>query len=141
MQFVNFPRTYMAGLITNMANNKVALGGPDILLQDPDLNNYIYPLYDIAKGKVPVGPSVQPENYLTTVQNGPLNPPKVSDLYAFGRTKLSANYMFWTRSFTGSPAPYPKVLDFFKSTAFPKDATGGLISTCPSTFASCVPKL
>jgi hypothetical protein len=141
MQFINFPKTYMPGLITNMVNNKVALGGPDILLQDPDLNNNIYPLYDMAKGKVPVAPSVQPENYLTTTQNGVLNPPKISDLYAFGRTKLSANYMFWTRSFTGSPAPYPKVLEFFKSSAFPKDSSGGLITTCPSTYASCVSKL
>ncbi|WP_157119259.1 glycoside hydrolase [Azohydromonas lata] len=141
MQFINFPRPYMAGLITNMVNSKVALGGPDILMQDPDLTNNIYPLYDLAKGKVPVGPSVQPENYLTTVQNGPLNPPKISDLYAFGRNRLGANYMFWTRSFTGSPAPYPKVLEFFKSSAFPKDSSGGLNATCPSTYAACVPKL
>jgi hypothetical protein len=141
MQFINFPRTYMPGLITSMVSNSVALGGPDILLQDPDLNTYIYPLYDLAKGKVAVGPSVQPNDYLTTVQNGPLNPPKISDLYAFGRNRLSANYMFWTRTFTGTPAPYPQLLDFFRSTAFPKDATGGLIGTCPSTYASCVPQL
>jgi hypothetical protein len=141
MQFINFPRAYMPGLVTSMVSNGVALGGPDILLQDPDLNNYIYPLYDMAKGKVAVGPSVQPDDYLTTVQNGPLNPPKISDLYAFGRNQLGANYMFWTRTFIGTPAAYPQVLDFFKSTAFPKDATGGLISTCPSTYASCVPQL
>jgi hypothetical protein len=138
MQFVNFPKAYMPGLITGMVSNNVALGGPDILLQDPDLNSYIYPMYDTAKGKVAVGPSVQPSNYLTTVQNGPLNPPAISDLYAFGRNRLSANYMFWTRTFSGTPAPYPRLLDFFKSSAFPKDATGGLISTCPSTYAACV---
>ena len=141
MQFVNFPRVYLPGLITSMVNNQVALGGPDILLEDPDLNNNIFPLYDMAKGKVPVGPSVQPENYLTTTQNGPYNPPAISALYNFGRTRLSANYLFWTRSLTGTPTPYPRVLEFFKSSAFPKDATGGLISTCPSTYASCVPKL
>jgi hypothetical protein len=141
MQFVNFPKPYMPGLISSMPTNKVALGGPDILIEDPDLNNNIYPLYDIAKGKVPVGPSVQPENYLTTTQNGAYNPPSISQLYNFGRTRLSANYMFWTRSMTGTPTPWPRVLDFFKSTAFPKDAAGGLITTCPSTFTSCVGKL
>ena len=141
MQFINFPRTYMPGLINSMVSNSVALGGPDILMQDPDLTTYIYPLYDLAKGKVAVGPSVQPSNYLRTAQNGPLNPPKISDLYAFGRNQLGANYMFWTRSFTGSPAPYPQVLDFFKSAAFPKDATGGLTATCPSTYTACVPQL
>jgi hypothetical protein len=139
MQFINFPKTYMPGLITSMANNRVALGGPDIFLQDRDLNTNIYPLYDIAKGKVAVGPSVQPENYVTTVQHGAHNPPKISELYAFGRTRLSANYMFWTRPRFGND--YPRVLEFFKSSAFPKDAAGGLITTCPSTYPACVTKL
>ena len=139
MQFVNFPKTYMPGLITSMAGNGVALGGPDIFLHDRDLNTHIYPLYDLAKGKVAIGPSVQPENYATTVQHGPLNPPKISDLYAFGRTRLSANYMFWTRPRFGND--YPRVLDFFKSSAFPKDASGGLTTTCPSTYAACTARL
>ncbi|WP_051243254.1 hypothetical protein [Azohydromonas australica] len=141
MQFINFPRAYMPGLISNMVSNKVALGGPDILIEDADLNTHIYPMYDPAKGKVAVGPSVQPENFATTVQHGAYNPPKISDLYNFGRTRLSANYMFWTRVTAGSPSPYTRTLDFFKSSAFPKDASGGLISTCPSTYASCVSKL
>jgi hypothetical protein len=141
MQFINFPRAYMPGLISSMVSTKVALGGPDILLQDPDLNNYIYPMYEPAKGKVAVGPSVQPENFATTVQHGAYNPPKISDLYNFGRTRLSANYMFWTRVTNGSPSPYTRTLDFFKSSAFPKDASGGLITTCPSTYPACVPKL
>ncbi|WP_298234330.1 hypothetical protein [uncultured Azohydromonas sp.] len=141
MQFINFPKPYMPGLISSMVSNKVALGGPDILLQDPDLNNHIYPMYNPAKGKVAVGPSVQPENFATTVQHGAYNPPKISDLYDFGRTRLSANYMFWTRVTNGSPSPYARTLDFFKSSAFPKDASGGLITTCPSTYTSCVPKL
>jgi hypothetical protein len=141
MQFANYPRTYLPGLISNMTNSQVGLGGPDIFLEDWDLNTRVYPLYDPAKGQVPIGPSVQPENYQTTVQHGPANPPKVADLYSFGRTRLNANYMFWTRSFIGSPAPYPQLLQFFKSSAFPKDASGGLTSTCPATFAACVPSL
>ncbi|WP_157268015.1 glycoside hydrolase [Azohydromonas aeria] len=141
MQFINYPRPYMPGLISNMVSSKVALGGPDIFLEDWDLNTRVYPMYDPAKGQVPIGPSVQPENYQATVQNGPVNPPKIADLYSFGRTRLNANYMFWTRSFIGSPAPYPQLLQFFRSSAFPKDAAGGLTTTCPATFASCVPKL
>ena len=141
MQFINFPRPYMPGLISSMVSNKVALGGPDILIEDADLNTHIYPMYDPAKGKVAVGPSVQPENFATTTQNGAYNPPKISDLYNFGRTRLSANYMFWTRVTAGSPSHYTRTLDFFKSSAFPKDASGGLISTCPSTYSACVAKL
>ncbi|WP_157269441.1 glycoside hydrolase [Azohydromonas aeria] len=141
MQFINFPRPYMPGLIANMVNSKVGLGGPDIFLEDWDHNTRVYPMYDPAKGQVPIGPSVQPENYQTTVQRGPVNPPKIADLYSFGRTRLNANYMFWTRSFIGTPSPYPQALQFFKSSAMPKDAAGGLTTTCPATFTSCVPKL
>ncbi|WP_298232850.1 hypothetical protein [uncultured Azohydromonas sp.] len=141
MQFINFPRPYMQGLITRMVNNKVAVGGPDILLEDRDLNTYIYPLYDLAKGKVAVGPSVQPENYLTTTQNGVHNPPSISALYNFGRTRLNANYLFWTRSQAGTPTPWPRVKEFFKSSAFPKDASGGLTSTCPKAYTACTPSL
>jgi hypothetical protein len=139
MQFINFPRAYMPGLITSMVGNNVALGGPDIFLRDRDLNTHIYPLYDLAKGKVAVGPSVQPENYATTEQHGEFNPPKISELYAFGRNRLGANYMFWTRSKFGPS--YPQLLDFFRSSALPKDASGGLTSTCPSSYPSCVSKL
>jgi hypothetical protein len=141
MQFINFPKPYMPGLITGMVNGNVALGGPDIFLHDRDLNANIYPLYDHAKGKVAVGPSVQPENFATTVQHGEYNPPKISDLYNFGRYNLGANYMFWTRVTYGSPSPYARTLDFFKSAAFPKDAAGGLATTCPSSYAACVAKL
>lgn len=139
MQFINFPKTYMPGLVTSMAGSGVALGGPDIFLEDRDLNTHIYPLYDLAKGKVAIGPSVQPENYATTVQHGAPNAPKISELYAFGRTRLAANYMFWTRPRFGND--YPRVLEFFKSSAFPKDAAGGLTTTCPSTYAACTARL
>jgi hypothetical protein len=138
MQFINFPASYMPGLVRNMVSSSVALGGPDTFLNDHDLNRVTYPLYDYAQGKVPIGPSVQPENYFTRSQNGPHAPPKVSDLHAFAQNRLHANYLFWSRTLTPPLKPYNNVLRMFKSEAFPGDGAGGLRSSCPATFGLCV---
>ncbi|WP_156901353.1 hypothetical protein [Azohydromonas australica] len=141
LQFINFPRAYMPGLVNSAINNGVALGGPDTFLNDSELEISAYPHYETAWGKVPLGPSVQAENYYTTYQDGPYAPPAVTDLYAFAKNRLHANYMFWSKTLTEPLMPYNNVLSMWKSASFPKDAAGGLSTTCPSTFTSCVPKL
>ncbi len=140
MQFINFPASYMPGLVRNMLNSSVALGGPDTFLNDHDLNRNTYPLYDQAQGKVPIGPSVQPENYLTRSQNGPHSPPKVTELHAFAQNRLHANYLFWSRTL-GPHKPYNNVLRMFKSEAFGRDNAGGLRTGCPTTYGLCVRSL
>ncbi|NML16645.1 hypothetical protein [Azohydromonas caseinilytica] len=141
MQFINFPRVYMPGLVNNALNSGVALGGPDTFLNDSELELSAYPHYDTAAGKVPLGPSVQAENYVTTYQNGPYAPPPVTDLYAFAKNRLHANYIFWAKNSVAPLYAYNNVLNMFKSASFPKDAAGGLATTCPATFVSCVSKL
>ena len=141
LQFFNFPRAYMPGLVNSAISNSVGLGGPDTFLNDSELEISAYPHYETARGKVPLGPSVQAENYYTTYQYGPYAPPAVTDLYAFGKNRLFANYMFWSKTLTEPLMPYSNVLAMWKSASFPKDAAGGLSTTCPSTFTSCVPKL
>jgi hypothetical protein len=141
MQFINFPVSYMPGLVRNMVSSSVALGGPDTFLNDHDLNRFTYPLYDYAQGKVPIGPSVQPENYFARSHNGPHAPPKVSELHAFAQNRLHANYLFWTRTLIPPLKPYNNVLRMFKSEAFPSDGAGGLRSGCPATFGLCVRSL
>ncbi|WP_298234162.1 hypothetical protein [uncultured Azohydromonas sp.] len=136
LQFINFPKPYMPGLVSNMLSSGVALGGPDTFLNDSTLEASAYPLYDSAAGKVPLGPSVQAENYVTTYQFGPYAPPAVSSLYAFAKGRLHANYLFWSKTLTEPLVPYAKVLQMFKSAGFPKDAAGGLSSVCPSTFTA-----
>ena len=141
MQFFNFPRVNMPLLVTNALSNSVSLGGPDTFLNDSELELSAYPHYDAAAGKVALGPSVQAENYFTTYQDGPYAPPAVTDLYAFAKNRLSANYIFWAKNLTAPLYPYNNVLAMFKSSTFPKDAAGGLTTACPTTFASCVSKL
>jgi hypothetical protein len=137
MQFFNFPRPYMPGLVNSAISNSVALGGPDTFLNDSELELSAYPLYDTAAGKVALGPSVQAENYFTTYQGGPYAPPAVTDLYNFAKTRLHANYIFWAKNLTAPLYPYTNVLNMFKAPSFPQDAAGGLTTTCPTTFASC----
>ncbi|WP_298234964.1 beta-galactosidase [uncultured Azohydromonas sp.] len=141
MQFINYPRPYMPALVSSAISNSVALGGPDTFLDDSELDASAYIHYDAAWGKVPLGPSVQAENYVTTYQGGPYAPPAVTDLYAFAKGRLHANYIFWAKTLTEPLVPYSNVLAMWKSSSFPKDAAGGLSTACPSTFASCVPKL
>jgi hypothetical protein len=141
LQFFNYPRPYMPALVNSAISNSVALGGPDTFLNDSELEASAYIHYDTAWGKVPLGPSVQAENYVTTYQGGPYTPPAVTDLYAFAKGRLHANYIFWSKTLTEPLVPYNNVLAMFKSSTFPKDASGGLATTCPTTFASCVSKL
>ena len=141
MQFVNFPAPYMAGLVSNMLSNSVGLGGPDTFLNDHDLNRLTYPLYDQARGKVPIGPSVQPENYIARSHRGPYAPPRVQELHAFAQNRLHANYLFWTKTLIKPLVPYRNVLRMFNSEAFPRGHTGGLNPDCPASFGSCVRSL
>ncbi|MDZ5461545.1 hypothetical protein [Azohydromonas lata] len=138
MQFLNFPKPNMPGLVSNMLNAGVALGGPDTFLNDSTLEASAYPLYDTVAGKLPLGPSVQAENYVTTYQFGPYAPPAVTDLYAFARGRLHANYLFWSKTLTPPLIPYDNVMKMFKSASFPKDAAGGLNTACPTLFTACV---
>ncbi|MDZ5460930.1 beta-galactosidase [Azohydromonas lata] len=141
LQFVNFPAPYMPGLVENMIRSSVGVGGPDTFLNDHDLNRVTYPLYDRARGKVPIGPSVQPENYFARSHNGPHSPPSVKELHAFAQNRLHANYLFWSRTLIRPLMPYNQVLRMFQSEAFPRDGSGGLNSDCPSNLGACVKAL
>ncbi|NML17786.1 glycoside hydrolase [Azohydromonas caseinilytica] len=141
MQFINFPQPYMAGLVSNMLSSSVGLGGPDTFLNDHDLNRLTYPFYDKARGKVPIGPSVQPENYFARSHNGPHAPPRVQELHAFAQNRLHANYLFWSKTLIQPLVPYRSVLRMFNSEAFPRGHTGGLNADCPASFGTCVRKL
>ncbi|WP_157270025.1 glycoside hydrolase [Azohydromonas aeria] len=136
MQFFNFPRPYMPSLVSSLVSKGVALGGPDTFLNDGPLEISAYPFYESHAGKVPMGPSVQGENYVTTYQGGPYAPPAVTDLYAFGRGRLKANYMFWSKTLTAPLVPYNNVLNMFRSPSFPQDKAGGLGTACPTSFTA-----
>lgn len=142
MQFVNFPRSHVAGLAEDMRLNGTALGGPDTFLNAPDLNEVTYPLYDLAYRRTAIGPSVQGENYVAQYQYGPFEKIDPLKIYNFAKTRLHANYIFWNRaSMMNSYDPYPRVLAMFKSSTFPQTIAGGLATACPEVYYSCVKTL
>ena len=109
----------------------IGLGGPDIFIHDPLLNDRtkgVYRLYGPASGIVPLGTAVQPEDYLVKQFRGPADPPTPKELYEFGRDKLHLNYMFWsTRS-----GYFEKVQAMMADPSFPKDPAGGLSAVRPT---------
>jgi hypothetical protein len=140
IQFMNYPSNLVPALFANMKDKGVGMGGPDVFIDDPDLEKSAYVFNAQAKGIVPIGMKVESDCYDAVRHGGPYNPPNVRDIYNFARDRLHANYMFWYR-YTNKHNPWEDVLSMFKGEAFSSSTSGGLDATCPSAFASCAPKL
>ncbi|MDR4518972.1 MAG: glycoside hydrolase [Nitrosomonas sp.] len=141
-QFVNYPRTILSWFVNDLKNIGSALGGPDVHPDDPGLTMFgnpntpdgIYSYYSQLSGIVPLCPSVQPLNYLSTSKDGNGHTPTISELNAYARDVLHANYIFWTRQ----PGHYPGVLSHLNEPEQTADEFGGLNSQCPSSYYSCI---
>ncbi|SFE80303.1 glycoside hydrolase [Nitrosomonas sp. Nm166] len=138
-QFTNYPRPILESFIGKLEEMGTGLGGPDTFLEEPGLlfprkPHGVYHYYPKLSGIVPLTPSVMSGNYKNTRTDGSGYKPTVSELLAFARDKLKANYIFWTRN----PDYYRKVLELLNMKAQKTTLSGGLDSTCPSAFSSCV---
>lgn len=138
LQFVNYPRRVLPSFIAGLTHVGSGIGGPDILLDDPGLNQGVYPYYASSAGVVPLAPSVQAENYRARIHGGPYDPPTIDELYRFGRDRLHANYMFWARVAYPKNNPFADVLDYVTMPNFPADPAGGLRTGCPTQYPSCI---
>ena len=138
-QFTNYPRPILESFIGRLEEMGTGLGGPDTFLEEPGLHytkapQGVYNYYHKLSGIVPLTPSVMSGNYKNSRTDGSGYKPNVSELLAFARDKLKANYIFWTRN----PDYYRKVLELLNMRAHKSTPAGGLDPTCPSTFSSCV---
>lgn len=140
-QFTNYPRPKLASFVGQLKSIGTALGGPDTFLDDPGLNfsnppapKGIYHYYPELSGLVPLTPSVMQSNYANTRHDGKGRVPTVSELFSFTRDRLKANYIFWTRA----PGYVPQVLEMLNKLDVSRSPAGGLDSTCPKAYASCV---
>ncbi len=137
-QFANYPRRILGPFIETLKETGTALGGPDIFMEDQGLLQQKHPkgayhYYPELSGTVPLTPSVQHQNYQSTRWDGTGYEPDVTELLAFARDRLKANYLFWTRD----PKYYSRVLKMLNKLDL-SDPAGGLDSTCPKAFSSCV---
>ena len=140
-QFVNYPREILAGFVDQMRTIGTGLGGPDIFLDDPGLNfdhpnkpKGVYFYYPQMSGLIPLTPSVMQANYDNTRHDGKGRVPTIAELLAFGRDRLRANYLFWTRA----PGHFQQVLDQMRQLPLQGNSAGGLDVSCPKAYASCV---
>ncbi len=138
-QFVNYPRPVLESLVGQLKDMGTALGGPDVFLEEPGLlyskvPKGIYHYYPDLSGAVPLMPSVQHKNYVTTKWNMDGYEPSVSELFTFARDTLKANYMFWTRD----PDYYWKVLQLLNKSQQKTAPAGGLGASCPTAYVRCI---
>ncbi len=138
IQYVNFPYTYTPSVAQNLLNNGIGIGGPDVFLDDRDHDRRVYPLIEPARARVPVGMQVEADCYYARSLGGPWDPPPVRELYDLARNRLHSNYIFWQRVLETKYRPWEKVLSMFRSPDFPADASGGLETACPASYARCM---
>jgi len=144
-QFTNFPRSILPNFIGSLRDMGVALGGPDIFIDDPGLNaigtkytnDGVYLHYPRLSGKVALTPSVMSGDYERTIAN-PSDPknrkPTIDELLDFGRDKLKANIIFWTRA----PKFYSAVLKKLRDLTIANNSRVKLNATCPTALITCI---
>ncbi len=140
-QYLNYPRSQLAELISKFKQSRTGIGCPDVFTEDPGVNFAgtansppgIYKYYPKNSGVLPLMVQVELANYLNTRHDNTGHQPSVSELLNFARDNLQVNYIFWTRSF-GYFDNVLELLNFKKQKA---SVSGGLRAACPSTFPSC----
>lgn len=141
-QFINYPRQVIESFVNNMKDTGMALGCPDVFVDEPGLfydatknpPKGIYSYYPELSGQIPLTIQIEKANYENTRYDGKGYQPTISELLAFARHRLDVNYIFWTRS----PDYFAEVLEVMNWKNQTSDLTGGLNSTCPSTYFACV---
>ncbi len=140
-QFVNYPREILPGFVDQLRTIGTGMGGPDIFMEDPGLNfdhsnkpKGVYLYYPHMSGLIPLTPSVMQANYDNTRHDGKGRVPTIGELLAFGRDRLRANYLFWTRA----PGHFQQVLEQMRQISLQGNPAGGLDASCPKAYQGCV---
>ncbi|MBY0475293.1 MAG: glycoside hydrolase [Nitrosomonas sp.] len=142
IQEVNYPRPILTSFVGSLKNIGTALSSPDLFIEEKGLlfeatqydpHQGIYNYYSDFSGMIPMVPTVMPKNYKNTKGDGSGYVPTISQILAFARDKLEANYIFWTRE-----AHYMQVLEVLNQNAQKNFPAGGLNPACPAAYSSCV---
>ncbi|MBY0475833.1 MAG: glycoside hydrolase [Nitrosomonas sp.] len=142
IQEINYPREYLKQITSAMVKMGGALGCPDIYPDEPGLNfvgnayspQGAYPYFAQLSGIVPIAPTVEKVNYLNTRGDKQGHVPTVQEILIFARNELKPNYIFWQRL----PEYVDQVLAVMSWKRQTSTPSGGLISTCPSAYSSCI---
>ncbi|MBY0475225.1 MAG: glycoside hydrolase [Nitrosomonas sp.] len=141
IQEVNYPRSILASFVSSLKDVGAALSSPDTFIEEEGLlypatkydpNKGIYNYYSDFAGVIPMVPTIMPKNYENTKGDGTGYVPTISQILAFARNTLNANYIFWTRE-----EHYEQVLEVLNMNAQKNAPAGGLNPTCPAAYPSC----
>jgi hypothetical protein len=101
IRFANFPTDQTPAIVANLQLKGIGWGAPDVFVEDPSTDKFVYSYVDRLRGQIPIGMQVEPDSYHRRAGNGPWDPPDANELYTFGRDRLHSNYMFWVRDLKG----------------------------------------
>ncbi|PSJ16560.1 glycoside hydrolase [Nitrosomonas supralitoralis] len=142
IQEVNYPRPILASFVTGLKDIGTALSSPDTFIEEKGLlfkatkydpSQGVYNYYSDFAGIIPMVPTVMSNNYKNTKGDGTGYVPTISQILAFARDTLHANYIFWTRE-----THYAQVLEVLNMNAQKNAPAGGLNPACPTAYSSCV---
>jgi hypothetical protein len=141
-QFANHPRSILPSLVGGLKGMGSALGCPDVFIKDPGLLSPgdkwtppgIYNYYSENSGLMPLTVQVESSNYRNTRWDNTGYKPTVWELLSFAQQNLKVNYIFWVRD----PVYYKKVLEVLSWSTQNKNPSGGLNSTCPGNYTTCI---
>lgn len=124
MQYANFmpgewllddDRSYLRSVFQYAAQNRIAIGVPDLMPKKASYRNHAYRFMHEMKGELSLGVAVQDGNYMgktgdASVSNGSW-PDLVPDLANYAGAFLGVNYIFW-----GAQQPFfsHDVIPYFK---------------------------
>lgn len=100
--FMNYlPRnqSYIGTIANAVAGKGVAMGGPDVLPDDPTLQDMTYPYFDQFRYRMPLFGQVEGECY-ESLHKTCCYATKywtMPELFRFARDRLHVDYMFWSR--------------------------------------------
>ncbi len=137
-QLANFPRPVLTTLIPQLQTIGATLGATDIFIEEPGLlapgtkytSKGLYLYFPELTGKMPLLAQVEKSNYQDSKHDGTGFKPTVNQLLTFGKEKLHANYILWTRS----PDYFGQVLQMLNQKAQTETPSGGLNATCPTSI-------
>jgi len=115
LQYANFMpggKSYLEAIYKAARENKVAVGGPDLLPFRPFQRSNSYPLIRDSAGLVPIGIAVQDGNY-SDVNKETGKRADISELLKFATDYLKVDYIFWC---TEEPYYSNELIPFMRKT-------------------------
>lgn len=141
IQYINYPERFLPRFVDTLQSAGIGIGGPDVYQNDTYLEQGAYSFYPGVSGVVPIGVSVDYNNYQSSGGGASLDKPSIGSIFNFAVDKLEPNYMFWlrrTREPLNGSNYWQDVLDYFGKSDWQADPAGGLNAACPKSFLKCV---